>query len=110
MAMSRIRQAVSPTDFEARTALPDEKVSTRYPSNFNRSGNDSRTDSSSSTIANNGRLVIGRSLRGASGPFEPHVPPSRRQETPPARVGSQKRTSPQAQCWESPICDPDDGQ
>src|SRR3954451_14307795 len=50
MDMSRMRQLVSSTRPEERNSLGDENAETVNPNSLNRSGSDSRTDSSSSTM------------------------------------------------------------
>src|SRR3954467_12862232 len=50
MDMSRMRQLVSSTRSEERNSFGDENAETVNPNSLNRSGSDSRTDSSSSTM------------------------------------------------------------
>src|SRR6267154_3388903 len=54
MAMSRMRHPVRTRLSEARNSSADEKECVANPNSRNKSGNDSRTDSSSSTIATTG--------------------------------------------------------
>src|SRR6266446_1812265 len=58
MATSRSRHLVSAIDLEARNSSADEKVCASKPNSFSKSGNDSRTDSSSSTTVIRGRVTI----------------------------------------------------
>ena len=58
IAMSRIRQLVSPTTSEARNASADENAWESKPNCRSKSGSDSRTDSSSSTTDTSERLAI----------------------------------------------------
>src|SRR5439155_5004815 len=55
---SRSRQLVSPTTSDARNASADEKAWAAKPNCRSRSGSDSRTDSSSSTIDTSERLSV----------------------------------------------------
>src|ERR1700730_16683565 len=58
MATSRIRHLVSPTQSEARNSSADENARAEYPNSLKRSGRDSRTDSSSSTIDTSGHSTL----------------------------------------------------
>src|SRR5512145_3462191 len=58
IAMSRNRQLVSLTAFDARNASADENAWTAKPNSRSKSGSDSRTDSSSSTTDTSERLPI----------------------------------------------------
>src|ERR1043165_3056356 len=58
MATSRTRHLVSAIDSEARKSSADENVCASKQNSFNKSGNDSRTDSSSSTTDIRGRVTI----------------------------------------------------
>src|SRR5215216_6782777 len=62
--MSRSRQLVSLTTFDARNASADENASAAKPNCRSKSGSDSRTDSSSSTTETSARLsIMGASSR-----------------------------------------------
>src|SRR5690349_12140314 len=58
MAMSRIRHLVPPTLSEARNASADENAWAAKPNSLSKSGNDSRTDSSSSITDTSARLEV----------------------------------------------------
>jgi hypothetical protein len=58
MVMSTTRQLVSLTTLEARNASADENALAAKPNCRSKSGSDSRTDSSSSTIDTSERLAI----------------------------------------------------
>src|SRR5918994_2659978 len=68
IATSRSRQLVSPTTSEARNASADENAWAAKPNCRSKSGSDSRTDSSSSTIDTSERLLITQhSMRHSAG-------------------------------------------
>src|SRR5271157_2746221 len=58
MAMSRIRHLVWPMQSDARNSSGDENARTAKPNSFNKSGSDSRTDSSSSTTDTSERVTV----------------------------------------------------
>src|SRR6267154_1876274 len=61
---SRIKQFVRPMYSEARNSSADENESAVKPNSFSKSGNDSRTDSSSSTTdTNEFEIIMGSSSR-----------------------------------------------
>src|ERR687892_2769001 len=67
IATSRIRQLVSLTASDARNASADENAWAANPNCRSKSGNDSRTDSSSSTTDTSDRLLITMRMRHLAG-------------------------------------------
>src|SRR3984957_14077821 len=65
MAMSRIRHSVLSMELEARNSSADENAWAAKPNSSSRSGNDSRTDSSSSTTDSKERMAITNFPRAA---------------------------------------------
>src|SRR5579863_2835314 len=64
MPTSRIKQLVRPTHSEARNSSADENERAVKPNSLNKSGSDSRTDSSSSTTDTNELgIILGSSSR-----------------------------------------------
>src|SRR5215470_16649846 len=64
--MSRIRQLVKLTNSDARNASADPNALAAKPNWRSKSGSDSRTDSSSSTIDTSERVIITRAYLGHS--------------------------------------------
>src|SRR6266849_5975013 len=58
ITISRIRQRVWPTQFDARNSSADENARTTKPNALSKSGSDSRTDSSSSITVTSARTAI----------------------------------------------------